>query len=81
MLSNLIQVFELATIVLLFLCVLKQYSKLSGDENAPEKPKKVIKQGKTKMTKKEQKEQERLQAILDNIDNYSGDGLGQKEVK
>jgi hypothetical protein len=33
------------------------------------------------MTKKEQKEQERLQAILDNIDNYSGDGLGQKEVK
>jgi FtsZ-binding cell division protein ZapB len=80
MLSNLIQVFELATIVLLFLCVLKQYNKLSGDEKAPEKPKKVIKQSK-KMTKKEQKEQERLQAILDNIDNYSGDGLGQKEVK
>jgi hypothetical protein len=30
---------------------------------------------------KERKEQERLQAILDNIDNYNGDGLGQKEVK
>ena len=81
MLSNLIQVFELATIVLLFLCVLKQYSKLTKDEKTPEKLKRVIKQGKTKMTKKEQKEQERLQAILDNIDNYSGDGLGQKEVK
>ena len=32
-------------------------------------------------TKEEKKEQERLQTIIDNIDNYTGDGIGQKEVK
>ena len=32
-------------------------------------------------TKEEKKEQERLQTLMDNIDNYNGDGIGQKEVK
>jgi hypothetical protein len=43
------------------------------------KPKKIVK--KKKLTKEEKKEQERLQTLMDNIDNYNGDGIGQKEVK
>jgi hypothetical protein len=43
------------------------------------KPKKVVK--KKKLTKEEKKEQQRLQTLIDNIDNYTGDGIGQKEVK
>lgn len=78
MLSNLIQLFELATAVLLFLCVLKTLKQ----EEKPKyevKPKKMVK--KKKLSKEEKKEQERLQTIIDNIDNYTGDGIGQKEVK
>ena len=66
MLSNLIQIFELATIVL----------PVKKEEI---KPKKMVK--KKKLTKEEKKEQERLQTLMDNIDNYNGDGIGQKEVK
>lgn len=77
MLSSLIQIFELATAVLLFLFVLRLYRQ---QEPAKEtKPKKVVK--KKKLTKEEKKEQERLQTLMDNIDNYNGDGIGQKEVK
>lgn len=77
MLSSLIQIFELATAVLLFLFVLRLYRQ---QEPAKEtKPKKVVK--KKKLTKEEKKEQARLQTLMDNIDNYNGDGIGQKEVK
>lgn len=78
MLSNLIQIFELATIVLLFLCVARELKK--QPYNAQEaKPKKIFK--KPKLTKEEKKAQKRLQTLIDNIDNYAGDGIGQKEVK
>ena len=66
----------MATVVLLFLCVLKQFNK---DEMELSKPQKIFK--KTKLTKEERERQERLQTIWENVDNYNGDGLGQKEVK
>ena len=78
MLSNLIEIFELATIVLLFLCALKVYKQLETPKKEEIKPKKIVKK---KLTKEEKKEQQRLQTIVDNIDNYTGDGIGQKEVK
>ena len=78
MLSSLIQIFELATAVLLFLFVLRLYRQ--QEQPAKEtKPKKVVK--KKKLTKEEKKEQARLQTLMDNIDNYNGDSIGQKEVK
>ena len=77
MLSSLIQTFELATAVLLFLFVLRLYRQQEPEKET--KPKKVVK--KKKLTKEEKKEQERLQTLMDNIDNYNGDGIGQKEVK
>ena len=79
MLSNLIEIFELATIVLLFLCVLRMYRQQEPVKKEEVKPKKMVK--KKKLTKEEKKEQERLQTLMDNIDNYNGDGIGQKEVK
>ena len=78
MLSNLIEILELATIVLLFLCALKVYRQIEAPKKEEPKPKKVVKK---KLTKEEKKEQERLQTLMDNIDNYNGDGIGQKEVK
>lgn len=78
MLSNLIQLFELATAVLLFSCVLRMFKQEEKPKDEP-KPKKVVK--KKKLTKEEKKEQQRLQTLIDNIDNYTGDGIGQKEVK
>lgn len=78
MLSNLIQLFELATAALLFLCVLRMYRQQEPAKEQP-KPKKVVKR--KKLTKEEKKEQQRLQTLIDNIDNYTGDGIGQKEVK
>ena len=78
MLSNLIEILELATIVLLFLCALKVYRQIEAPKKEEQKPKKVVKK---KLTKEEKKEQERLQTLMDNIDNYNGDGIGQKEVK
>lgn len=78
MLSNLIQLFELATAVLLFLCVLRMFKQEEKPKDEP-KPKKIVK--KKKLTKEEKKEQQRLQTLIDNIDNYTGDGIGQKEVK
>ena len=77
MLSSLIQIFELATAVLLFLFVLRLYRQQEPEKEI--KPKKVVK--KKKLTKEEKKEQARLQTLMDNIDNYNGDGIGQKEVK
>ena len=79
MLSNLIQIVELATVMLLFLCVSKFYKQQETPKKEEVKPKKMVK--KKKLTKEEKKEQERLQTIIDNIDNYTGDGIGQKEVK
>lgn len=79
MLSNLIQVLELATTVLLFLCALDLRKELKAPKKDEPKPKKVVK--KKKLTKEEKKEQQRLQTLIDNIDNYTGDGIGQKEVK
>ena len=78
MLSNLIEILELATIVLLFLCALKVYRQIEVPKKEEPKPKKMVKK---KLTKEEKKEQERLQTLMDNIDNYNGDGIGQKEVK
>jgi hypothetical protein len=78
-LSNLIQVLELATTVLLFLCAIDLRKELKTPEKEEPKPKKIVK--KKKLTKEEKKEQERLQTLMDNIDNYTGDGIGQKEVK
>ena len=78
MLSNLIEILELATIVLLFLCALKVYRQSEAPKKEETKPKKMVKK---KLTKEEKKEQERLQTLMDNIDNYNGDGIGQKEVK
>ena len=78
MLSNLIEILELATIVLLFLCALKVYRQIEAPKKEEQKPKKMVKK---KLTKEEKKEQERLQTLMDNIDNYNGDGIGQKEVK
>ena len=78
MLSNLIEILELATIVLLFLCALKVYRQIEAPKKEGAKPKKIVKK---KLTKEEKKEQQRLQTIVDNIDNYTGDGIGQKEVK
>lgn len=78
MLSNLIEILELATIVLLFLCALKVYGQIEVPKKDEPKPKKIVKK---KLTKEEKKEQQRLQTIVDNIDNYTGDGIGQKEVK
>lgn len=78
MLSNLIEILELATIVLLFLCALKVYRQIEVPKKEEVKPKKMVKK---KLTKEEKKEQERLQTLMDNIDNYNGDGIGQKEVK
>ena len=79
MLSSLIEILELATIVLLFLCALKVYRQIEAPKKEEQKPKKLVK--KKKLTKEEKKEQERLKTLLDNIDNYNGDGIGQKEVK
>lgn len=79
MLSNLIQLFELATAVLLFLCALDLRRTFQEPKKDEPKPKKVVK--KKKLTKEEKKEQQRLQTLIDNIDNYTGDGIGQKEVK
>ena len=78
MLSSLIEILELATIVLLFLCALKVYRQIEAPKKEEPKPKKVVKK---KLTKEEKKEQQRLQTLMDNIDNYNGDGIGQKEVK
>ena len=78
MLSNLIEILQLATTVLLFLCVLRMFKQEEKPKDEP-KPKKVVK--KKKLTKEEKKEQQRLQTLIDNIDNYTGDGIGQKEVK
>jgi hypothetical protein len=78
-LSNLIQLFELATTVLLFLCALDLRRTFQEPKKDEPKPKKVVK--KKKLTKEEKKEQQRLQTLIDNIDNYTGDGIGQKEVK
>ena len=78
MLSSLIEILELATIVLLFLCALKVYRQIETPKKEAPKPKKMVKK---KLTKEEKKEQQRLQTLMDNIDNYNGDGIGQKEVK
>ena len=78
MLSSLIEILELATIVLLFLCALKVYIQIETPKKEAPKPKKMVKK---KLTKEEKKEQQRLQTLMDNIDNYNGDGIGQKEVK
>ena len=78
MLSNLIEILELATIALLFLCALKVYRQIEAPKKEEQKPKKMVKK---KLTKEEKKEQQRLQTLMDNIDNYNGDGIGQKEVK
>lgn len=64
--------------VLLFLCALKVYRQIEAPKKDEPKPKKVVKK---KLTKEEKKEQKRLQTLIDNIDNYTGDGMGQKEVK
>ena len=79
MLSNLIEILELATIVLLFSCALDLRKGIEMPKKDESKPKKIVK--KKKLTKEEKKEQERLQTLMDNIDNYNGDGIGQKEVK
>ena len=78
MLSNLIEILELATVVLLFSCALDLRKGIEVPKKEEQKPKKVVKK---KLTKEEKKEQERLQTLMDNIDNYNGDGIGQKEVK
>ena len=79
MLSNLIEILQLATVVLLFLCALDLRKELKAPKKDEPKPKKRVK--KKKLTKEEKKEQQRLQTLIDNIDNYTGDGIGQKEVK
>lgn len=79
MLSNLIQVLELATIGLLFLCVLKVYVQIGETQEKPIKPKMFRKA--PKPTKEQKKQMDRLQTIMDNIDSYNGDEYGQKEVK
>lgn len=78
MLSNLIEILELATVVLLFSCALDLRKGIEMPKKEEAKPKKIVKK---KLTKEEKKEQQRLQTIVDNIDNYTGDGIGQKEVK
>lgn len=78
MLSNLIEILELATVVLLFSCALDLRKGIEVPKKEEVKPKKIVKK---KLTKEEKKEQQRLQTIVDNIDNYTGDGIGQKEVK
>lgn len=78
MLSNLIEILELATVVLLFSCALDLRKGIEMPKKDEPKPKKIVKK---KLTKEEKKEQKRLQTIVDNIDNYTGDGIGQKEVK
>lgn len=78
MLSNLIEILELATIVLLFSCALDLRKGIEMPKKDEPNPKKIVKK---KLTKEEKKEQQRLQTIVDNIDNYTGDGIGQKEVK
>lgn len=79
MLYNLIEILELATVVLLFSCTLDLRKGLKAPKKDEPKPKKIVK--KKKLTKEEKKEQQRLQTLIDNIDNYTGDGIGQKEVK
>lgn len=79
MLSNLIEILQLATVVLLFLCALDLRKELKAPKKDEPKPKKIVKN--KKLTKEEKKEQQRLQTLIDNIDNYTGDGIGQKEVK
>ena len=78
MLSNLIEILELATVVLLFSCALDLRKGIEVPKKEEVEPKKIVKK---KLTKEEKKEQQRLQTIVDNIDNYTGDGIGQKEVK
>jgi hypothetical protein len=78
-LSNLIEILELATVVLLFSCALDLRRNFQEHKKDEPKNKKVVK--KKKLTKEEKKEQQRLQTLIDNIDNYTGDGIGQKEVK
>jgi hypothetical protein len=79
MLSNLIQIVELATVGLLFLCVLKVYMQMGNAE--PKSVKAKIFKKPPKLTKEQKKQVDRLQTIMDNIDNYNGDEYGQKEVK
>lgn len=78
MLSSLIEILELATVVLLFSCALDLRKGIEVPKKEEAKPKKMVKK---KLTKEDKKKQECLQTLMDNIDNYNGDGIGQKEVK
>ena len=62
-----------------YLATIRNWARKEAPKKEETKPKKLIK--KKKLTKEEKKEQERLQTLMDNIDNYTGDGMGQKEVK
>lgn len=79
MLSNIIEIFELATIVLLFLCVLRVYN----NENKKDKevPMRINPFYKKKESKEQKEEERKLQQVWDNLANYTGDSENQKEVK
>lgn len=79
MLSNIIEIFELATNVLLFLCVLRVYN--SEDKKEPKSHMQINPFYKPKPSEEQKKQEEKLQQIWGNIDRYVGDSDGQKEVK
>lgn len=79
MLSNIIEIFELATIVLLFLCVLRVYN--NEDKKEPKLHMQINPFYKSKPSEEQKKQEEKLQQIWGNIDRYVGDSEGQKEVK
>ena len=80
MLFNIIfKILVLSILIMLFLCVFELYKRLNIQENT--KPEIKAYKRLFRKEKKQTKSEKRLNQILDNIDNYTGDELGQKEIE
>lgn len=78
MLFNIIfEILVLSILIMLFLCVFELYKKLNVSERVEVKPLKRL----FRKPKETTKEEKRLNQILDNISNYNGSELGQKEIE
>ncbi|MBE5813167.1 MAG: hypothetical protein E7314_05900 [Clostridiales bacterium] len=76
----LFKILVLSILIMLFLCVFELYKRVDMQEPTKQErkvPKKLFSRDK----KQQNKADKRLNQILDNIDNYTGDELGQKEIK
>ena len=69
----------LSILIMLFLCVFELYKRLDIQENT--KPEIKAHKRLFRKEKKQTKSEKRLNQILNNIDNYTGDELGQKEIE